>query len=315
MSYRASVLIPTSGRPKYLEAALHSLFAQRFEGNWEIIVVDNSPQGDARVLIEKLTAKFSELRYLHQPRPGLHRARHAGARAAQSEILVYIDDDVIAPPDWLEAIAQPFAQDARVAIVGGPVHPRFEAANARPEIEPVLLSLLDLGAEKLELHWPAGVYGCNMAVRKTALLEVGGFNPDGMHDPELIWWRGDGETGLHQKIFAANWKVVYAPAARLEHQIPARRLQEEALKKRVFGQGISDSFSFARAHRSPLARLRYGLVAAARALKWSFIAFRAPSLQTKLPVALQRGILAHQARLWLNPALRRHVIKPDFWND
>ena len=314
MLQRASILIPTSGRPKYLEAALHSLFSQRFTGEWEIIVIDNSRAGDARDLIEELATNFSALRYIHQPRPGLHRARHAGARAAKSEILVYVDDDVIAPPHWLEAIVRPFAESS-VAIVGGPVRPRFEEATSQIEVDPVFLSLLDLGEEQLGLRWPGGVYGCNMAVRKSVLLEVGGFNPDGMRDPELIWQRGDGETGLHQKVFAAGWKVIYAPKAGLEHQIPARRLQTEALINRVFGQGISDSFSFARAHRSPWLRLRYGLIAAVRALKWRFIAARTPSLQAQLVVAYQRGIVAHQARLWRTPALRRHVIKPNFWND
>lgn len=39
-----------------------------------------------------------------------------------------------------------------------------------------------------------------------------GFNPDGM-EARLIWLRGDGEAGLHKKIYEAGYKAIYTPQA------------------------------------------------------------------------------------------------------
>ena len=43
-----------------------------------------------------------------------------------------------------------------------------------------------------------------MAVRRTVVFGVGGFNPDGLGDRRLIWIRGDGECGLQEKIYKSG---------------------------------------------------------------------------------------------------------------
>ena len=103
------------------------------------------------------------------------------------------------------------------------------------------LSLLDLGDEYLEINTNQ-IYGCNLSIRKDVLFELGGFNPDGM-PPDLIKYRGDGETALMTRVVEGGYKTVYNPKACVYHVIPSSRLTIDYFKRRSFNQGVSDSFS------------------------------------------------------------------------
>ncbi len=261
--FAASLIIPTYNRPALLRDALHSLQTQDFKlEDYEIIVVDNGPSSATEnVVREANSAGLHPVRYLREPVTGLHNARHTGARHAQAEILVYVDDDVIAHPGWLRAIVTPFA-DPYVVCVSGKVVAKWEdkeLPNWWPQSKLAYLSLLDLGDETIEIKWPCGVHGCNMAIRRSVLYGVGGFNPDAMGDRRFIWLRGDGETGLHKKLSDAGYKVLYEPRAWLYHRIPPSRLSIKSLCWRAFIQGISDSYSRIRENSSIVAMLRHGI--------------------------------------------------------
>jgi glucosyl-dolichyl phosphate glucuronosyltransferase len=240
---------------------LASLIQQEFPAdNYEIIVVDNKPTGEVRKVVQELEQdQQRSIRYVEEPKVGLHNARHAGAREARGQILVYIDDDVIVHPNWLSAMVAPFA-NPQVGCVGGKTVPRWETVeppNWLSLFPDGYLSLLDLGEESKDLNWPETAYGCNMAVSRSVLYEVGGFNPDDIGDRKLIWLRGDGETGLQRKIYDAGYKVVYSPHAWLYHRIPAARLKAEYFYWRAFTQGISDSYTLIREDPSKLRMIRH----------------------------------------------------------
>jgi glycosyltransferase involved in cell wall biosynthesis len=247
----ATVIVPTYDRAEYLKGVLISLLGQNFPAEaHEIIVVDNKPGGDARHVVDGLIEERHRfIRYIEEPRIGLHHARHRGAQEARGKILVYVDDDIIAHPNWLATILEPF-DDPLVAITGGKILPRWEAQPPAwlSQFPPSYLSLLDLGEHRKQLKWPDGmVYGCNLAVRRTILYQVGGFNPDAIGNAGFAWSRGDGETGLCKKVYDAGYKVIYEPAAYVWHRIPAARLEARAFYRRGLMVGLSLSYSHVRA--------------------------------------------------------------------
>lgn len=75
---------------------------------YEIIVVDNASTDATPQEIKNLQGDVNRhiLRYVSEERLGLHNARHAGARAANGEILVFTDDDATFDPGWLQSYAQ-----------------------------------------------------------------------------------------------------------------------------------------------------------------------------------------------------------------
>ncbi len=272
---KASVIIPTYKRSDPLAKALQSIGNQDApRGSFEVIIVDNAetPTQGLQALCEETSQ--CTLRYVHERRTGLHNARHAGARAARGDLLIFIDDDVICPPDWLSAMIAPF-DDANVAMVAGKVVLRYESSP--PEWVGLFsssLSALDLGDKAHAIPPFGSAVGCNMAVRKKALLDVGGFNPDGFGNRSLIRYRGDGESGLARKLHEAGLVVWYAPGAVLEHCVPASRMTEKYTKQRAENAGIEVVYRFYRYDCQHLVAVaRFAALCAARGLCHQVLAY------------------------------------------
>jgi glycosyltransferase involved in cell wall biosynthesis len=319
MEMTAAVAIPTYKRPEYLLDALRSVIAQETDFAFETLVVDNGCDDGLAASVEEIGRQASmPVRYIPVEEIGLHHCRHAAAFAARGEVIVYIDDDVIAPPGWLAAMLAPYA-DPMVACVGGKTMPLWEAEPPGwiEQFGPnggTYLSLLDLGDEVIELHWPAGVYGCNMSVRRAALFAVGGFNPDGIGDRRRIWLRGDGETGLHRKLYEMDCKVIYSPYAWLYHRVPASRLTPSYFNWRAYLQGMSDSYSDTRDRKlTPLRRFRHIARCFLRSGRLRLAAWRehdpSRAIVHRARSAYWQGRASHQLRLSVSPGLRSYVLR------
>jgi len=118
---RVSVLIPSFKRPEMLDRCLRSLVAQGRPPD-EVIVVW---QGDDSATREA-TRSFAgatpfELKVLHLPKPGIVPAENLALSVAIGEVIFLIDDDAVAPPNWIERHLAHYA-DPRVGAVGGPAN-------------------------------------------------------------------------------------------------------------------------------------------------------------------------------------------------
>lgn len=245
MNVSASVIIPTYKREESLKNTLDSLLKQNFK-EFEILVVDNAVSDSLKVIVETIVQGSSiPIKYVPEPKLGVHNARNRGASVALSEILIFTDDDILFDNNWVERIINAFSSD-RIGVVGGKVFPLIEKEPLNSIKDWYLnegkgfLSILDLGDEKLIL--PKGnycIYSCNMAIRKSILKEVGGFNPELYGDVYL----GDGETGTLKKVQNAGWDLLYSPDVFLFHVIPPNRLTIDYLKLRAWNQGASDSYT------------------------------------------------------------------------
>lgn len=242
-----SVIIPTHNRPEYVADAVRSIAGQQGckTGSFEILVIENAPEAALEARMCRLGSELpADVRYFHEERPGLHQARHRGALEACGEILVYVDDDVLAPKGWLSSLTEPF-EDPLVAVVGGPVRPVWEAPPPRwiDQFPASYLSLMEKGDRACDFEYPDGAYGCNMAVRRHVLIRVGGFHPDAMGwDRTRFWLRGDGEVGLHLRVLTAGHRAVFQPSAVIDHRIPGARLTFSAMRRRALLVGLSHSY-------------------------------------------------------------------------
>src|SRR5262245_358960 len=117
---KLSVLICTRNRAAKLAATLEKFFAQRFSGNYELVIVDNASSDETGQVVEGFISRFpNRVRYLFEPRPGLSRARNTAIKAARGDIIVFTDDDVLVAENWLEEIKREFAEDPNLFLLGG----------------------------------------------------------------------------------------------------------------------------------------------------------------------------------------------------
>ncbi|MBL8547391.1 MAG: glycosyltransferase family 2 protein [Hyphomonadaceae bacterium] len=119
-----SVLIPTFRRPAAFIRAVRSVFAQRGVTSFEIIAVDNSPEGSAIATFQKLEAEApAPFRWTHEPKPGVAQARNAALKLATGDLIAWLDDDEEASPDWLASLIA-VRRDTGAQSVFGPVRAR-----------------------------------------------------------------------------------------------------------------------------------------------------------------------------------------------
>jgi GT2 family glycosyltransferase len=114
----SSVLIPSYRRGPLLERCLGALSRQTVAPG-EIIVAWQGDDSPTRDKAEELGQALGlPLRVVHAVEPGVVPAENAALDQATGEIILLIDDDAVAPPDWLARHLAHY-DDPTVGAVGG----------------------------------------------------------------------------------------------------------------------------------------------------------------------------------------------------
>lgn len=117
-----SVIIPTSGKPERLVLALHSLIPQTLcRGRFEAIVVTDGPAPGTEAAVATVRAAGQPVRLVRTPALGQAAARNHGAAAARAPALLFMDDDVLLSPDYLETTLAHLADEPN-RVVRAPVY-------------------------------------------------------------------------------------------------------------------------------------------------------------------------------------------------
>lgn len=341
---KLSVIIPTRNRAILLEKFLLSAIKQTLsQQKYEILIIDNGSTDNTAELVKQYTLQLPNLYYFFEPNPGLHSGRHRGYVESKGEILIYGDDDIEAFPTWLETIEQSFQNNPEVVMVGGKNLPNFESHPPEWLIqmwkpnqnERILgyLSILDLG-DQPKLISPYYIFGCNFAIRRSILKEVGGFHPDGMPQ-ELIKFRGDGESHVSEYVKKQGYKALYAPNASVYHWVSNKRMTLEYFCQRSYIQGISDSYTkiredFEQNKDIKKKDLLFFLIEASRktysrirniANDIKNIIYDSNNADTELKriqktiaSAYQDGFNFHQQMVKEEPELLKWVLRTNYWN-
>jgi GT2 family glycosyltransferase len=234
-----SVVVPTRGRAAYLEVTLDSLLGQRGGIHSEILVVDD---GDGGATADAVRAR-PPVRYVpHGARCGLNAARNTGLREAGARLIAFVDDDVLAPPGWLEALVEGAARHPHAEGFGGPIRARFEGRTPRScgrEQPPI--TTLDLGERDREVDF---VWGANFAVRRGAIERIGPF------DESIVRPHGDEEEWL-ERLSAAGGRIVYLAGAGLDHRRTAEDARLRPLARAAYARGRGAQASDRRRGREP----------------------------------------------------------------
>ena len=110
---RLSVIIPTKNRKSDLIALINSLMGQSIIPD-ELIIIDQSDTLSCKsIIINKWnTIENSKLKYIHDTSiNGLVKAKWVGSKLASSEIICFLDDDLILDKHFLREIIKPFFEN------------------------------------------------------------------------------------------------------------------------------------------------------------------------------------------------------------
>lgn len=219
----ASILIPYYAGQNYLDVTLASVTPQATAVGAEVLVVSDGGDRSAEVLAERHGARFVPLAR-HR---GLNAARNTGIRAARSELIVFIDQDVDAPAGWLDALLEGVRTTPDRDVFGGPIRARLEGGGPRAcGREPPPITTLDAGLSDCDVPL---VWGANMAIRRSAFERIGYFD-EGLHG------RGN-EEDWEFRYTASGGRIRYLARAGLDHRRTAADARLLVLARAAYGQG------------------------------------------------------------------------------
>ncbi len=235
---KISVVVPTYNRSRFAARAIISLTEQTL-APVEIIVMDNGSTDDTGVVVRELASGVRRLRHIVEPRLGVSLVRNRGAGEASGDLVAFLDDDAVAAPQWLDALADAALCSPDAAAVAGPIGLRWtRPAPAWVRGLEGWYGQFDLGKERRAIDYPLYPFASNLAFRREAFLSVGGFPVElGPRGGQRI---ANEEDGLFRRVAERGWTVVYEPRALVYHWVHSERLSRRYLLRRGFTQGKSD---------------------------------------------------------------------------
>ena len=205
----------------------------------EVIVVFDKKDGLEGVLKQKLPNSVFIIP--NQAKKGLSLARNTGAKVASGDILIFLDDDAVAEPDWLKHLIDPFS-DPWVVGVGGKAVPDWLGSGNRSYWFPE------------EIDWTVGcmypsfgnmkkivrnAFGCNMAFKKDLLMKVNGF------DPRLGGPVSGDDTDICLRITSGDkrYHIIYEPNAVIHHKVSEKRQTFRHIAYNAWIQGVGKAIT------------------------------------------------------------------------
>ena len=202
MSVLVSVVVPTCGRGALLERCLHALGAQDIPIElYEVIVVDDSADGSAEAVVERVTGESSiTVRCVRSKgRTGPARARNIGWRAASGAIIAFTDDDCVPSPRWLR-------NGLYAMVASGGADGAYGPIRVPLTREPTDYERDAAGLEEAEFAT------ANCFYSRRALEEVGGFD-----ERFTAAWREDSD--LYLELLKRGRRLGFAHGALVVHPV------------------------------------------------------------------------------------------------
>lgn len=215
-----SIIVATRDRQDKLLQCVKA-FLKNTPVNYELIILDQSNDRN----FKSLTFINSRIKHYHLSFMGKSRALNTGIRIASGEILAFTDDDCLVTPKWITKILTFMEKNPDIHAVFGSVYPHIKTKTP-DTICPSTLTLKRSRYIKREgAHVSQIGYGNNMAIRKNALISIGGFRT----------WLGPGtivptaeDAEISIRLLMYGYQLAYEPAISVCHN---RWLSPSAMRK------------------------------------------------------------------------------------
>lgn len=236
LSVAVVVCAYTMDRWDELCAAYRSLANQEEAAAEVLVVIDHNDQ-----LLQRFRAEYPGADIVPNTGPkGLSGARNTGVEVTSADVVLFLDDDAWAEPDWTRLMTDVF-QDTRVIGVAGHAEPLWDPPG-KPGWFPdeflwvVGCSYRGLPVSRSPIRNPIG---STMGFRRSALASTTGFSTDvGRVGTHPI---GGEETELSIRLHQAlpGSTIVLEPKAVVHHKVSAPRLKFRYFVSRCYWEGVS----------------------------------------------------------------------------
>jgi glucosyl-dolichyl phosphate glucuronosyltransferase len=276
MSPILSIVICTYNRSDWLPGCLAALEPQCIDDAVEVLIVDNNSSDATRQVAQQYTSRLPNFKYIFEGTQGLSHARNRGFREALGQFVAYLDDDAKAYPDWVKATIDFFSTHPYASGVAGPYN-AFSLIPIPPWF-PKEFGCWSLGDETRKMRDGEWINGMNMAFKKQALVEVGGFDTSiGMTGNKVSYGE---ETNLMLRMLERGMQIYYCAEMHVHHAVLPHKLSLLWLLKSSFANGYDGVKTFG--HKGNAISYLPGLVRLAMVSFRQFIACDEHYLKTRI---------------------------------
>jgi len=199
----ASIVIAAYNEGKVIAATLQSLLKTDYQGELEVIVIDDGSGDDTTAEVEKIAATDARVRLIRQDNRGKARALQRGIATAKHELIVFIDADTHCQRHTLRHLLAPFGNPDIGGVSGHAKVGNLRSFIARCQsLEYTVGFNLD---RRAYTRWNCITVlpGAISAIRKTAIDRAGGLSLDTLAE----------DTDLTLNLHKQRLRIVYVPAA------------------------------------------------------------------------------------------------------
>ncbi|MCK4311492.1 MAG: glycosyltransferase, partial [Candidatus Cloacimonetes bacterium] len=231
-----SILIACRNEEKNLPKLFESLKKLDYlKEKFEIIIVDDVSTDNSLELIKEfckinINAKYFHLSEKHSDYKGKKAALKLASENAKYDILIFTDSDCSVHPEWLKSYNNYFADN-----IGMVVGNYFEIKTNPLRIFSNQMSS-GIYASTIGLGIPFSAAGGNLAVKKTAFDEIGGYE-------KIKRYQSGDDKLLLKLIHKAGWKIAYNHEQLVDtYQVKDNKTLNHQLKRRYGKFGMSSTF-------------------------------------------------------------------------
>ncbi|MGD9849841.1 MAG: glycosyltransferase [Nitrospirales bacterium] len=213
--FDCSIVIPVFNEVKLTQQCLDHLSESITDVSYEVIVVDNASTDGTATYLSSLGGDIQILR--NQENLGFAKACNQGAAVAKGKYLVFLNNDTIPQPGWLEPLIHEADTDSQVGIVGSKLlFPDGKVQHAgivfsRTYGEPY--HFFSGGSSEHQTinrrrEMQAVTAAC-MLVKKDIFKQVAGFDEG--------YINGFEDVDFCLRVRESGMKIIYQPQSRLYH--------------------------------------------------------------------------------------------------
>jgi len=219
-------------------AAVESVARQTVPPAELVLVVDHNPG-----LLERAKRELGAARVVANTRSrGLAGARNSGIAATRGDIVLFLDDDAVAAPDWIELTLASYA-DETVLGVGGAADPVWETPPPRwwPQEFTWVVGCSYVGQAVTEQP-VRNLMGCNMSIRRTVFDAVGGFDDGLGRTADAPLGCEETELCIRARREMSPGVFILQPRARVRHNVTRTRTSWGYFVARCSAEGTSKAW-------------------------------------------------------------------------
>lgn len=231
-------------RFKDIKELLDSLSAQSYKNTETLVVAERLPELAENIKKYIAEKGYANMRVLfNEGEWGSYPSRNLAIGEARGDIIVFVDDDALPFPDWVEQTVRVYSEDSSIIGVTGPILPLWQD-KAMSWFPGELYWIFSCTYRELpERTRVRNGYCTNLSFRKEAFESCGRFKSSLVGEG---WGKSDWQQPAAQETeFCLRVKrdtgkrIVYDPNVRVRHKVYGYRLSSSFLARRAYWEGYA----------------------------------------------------------------------------